>query len=157
MITLKDLLMGRIEYKDLPPDQQRNAMTVIERINRFFEDYKGSLKLKVNDGYRRAIDAPKNGAAQSKHYLCAAIDIDDDDAGTVWQYVWANRKRLKDIGLWLESPNWTHCDGMSWLHFQVVPPNSGRRFYVPSMRPNPNPKFWDSKYEAALDGFAQPA
>lgn len=156
IISLSDLLMGRVKFGDLPAEHQANLMTVENRINRFFDGYSWPLKKVINDGYRRAQDRPKNGAALSNHYVGAAVDLDDDDAGTVWKHVYANRAKLKDIGLWMEHPCWTHCDGMSWLHFQVVPPKSGNRFYIPSTRPNPNPKFWDGKYEPDLNGKNQP-
>jgi hypothetical protein len=154
MISLKEILMGRVEFKDLPPEHQSNIMILLERINKIRSAY--GKPMKVNDGYRRPQDKPKNGATQSTHFRGAGIDIDDDDAGTLWKWVFANRKLLKEVGLWCEHPSWTHCDGMSWLHFQIVPPGSGKRFYVPSTRPNPNPSFWDGKYEAELDSKEQP-
>jgi hypothetical protein len=153
LFTREDLLMGRVKYEDLPDDHKVNVDTTVERVNRFFEGYEWPLRKRVNDGYRRPEDRPKNGAALSTHFRGAAVDLDDDDAGTVWKYVWENRQKLKEIGLWLEHPCWTHCDGMSWIHMQIVPPKSGNRFYVPSTRPNPNPKFWDGKYESELNGL----
>lgn len=149
MISLKELLMGRQAESDLSPEQAQNAKILLERINKVRAAY--GKPIKVNDGIRRAQDTPKNGAAKSKHLIGAAIDLDDDDAGTFWKWCFANRKLLADIGLWVEHPCWTHCDGMSWMHFQMLPPASGKRFFVPSTRPNPNPKFWDGVYEAALD------
>jgi hypothetical protein len=151
MIEIKDILLGRVEFDKLTKEEQDNIIILRDRINEFFKGYVWPLKKKVNDGYRRPQDKPKNGAALSMHFRGAAIDLDDDDAGTVWKYVYTNRAKLKDIGLWLEHPCWTHCDGMSWLHFQIYPPKSKRRFYVPSTRPNPNTKFWDGKYEKELD------
>lgn len=152
LVDIKAILMGRVEFADLPLAQQDNAMDLMYKVNKFFEGYQWPLPKRVNDGFRRPQDKPKNGASASLHFEAAAIDLDDDDAGTVWKYVYANRAKLKEIGLWMEHPCWTHCDGMSWLHFQIRAPKSGNRFYVPSTRPNPNPKFWDGKYESALNG-----
>lgn len=150
-ITIDILLMGRAKLEDLPPDFQENIRTLNERVNKFFEGYEWSSNLKkVNDGYRRPQDTPKNGSATSWHYKGAAVDIDDDDFGTRWRYVWENRQNLKDIGLWMEHPNWTHGNG-SWLHFQIYPPKSGRRFFIPSTKPASAPNFWDGKYEKDLD------
>jgi hypothetical protein len=153
LIQIRDLLMNRVKFEDLSEEFQDNSKLIVARVNLFFKDYQWPLKKRVNDGFRRPQDAPKNGAAQSNHYKALAVDLDDDDAGTVWKYVFENRHKLKEIGLWMEHPCWTHCDGMSWLHFQAVPPKSGNRFYVPSTRSNPNPSFWDGKYESELNGF----
>lgn len=145
--------MGRAEFQNLPKDVQSNLMILLERINKIRSAY--GKPMKVNDGIRiKGLN--DYGAKSSNHYLGAAIDIDDDEAGTLWKWVYANRKLLKEVGLWMEHPCYTHFDGKSWLHFQIVPPSSGKRFYVPSLKPNPNPSFWDGKYEAELDSKEQP-
>jgi len=154
MISMNEILMGRLKFDDLTDEQKKNVLVLHERINKLRTAY--GKPLRVNDGVRRVQDTPKNGAAKSKHIIGAAIDLDDDDAGTLWKWVFANRTLLAEIGLWIEHPCWTHCDGMSWMHFQILPPSSGRRFFVPSPRPNPNPRFWDGKYESALDSSSQP-
>lgn len=152
LITRDQILMGRVAYENLSADEQRNVDTLVQRVNEFFKDYKWPLQKKVNDGYRRPQDRPANGAAMSLHFVGGAVDLDDDDAGTTWKYIFANRDKLKEIGLWMEHPCWTHYSGGTWVHMQIAPPKSGRRFYVPSSAPNPNPSFWDGKYEATLDG-----
>jgi hypothetical protein len=151
MISMSELLMGRQTEADLTEEQARNAAILLERINVIRAAY--GKPLKVNDGIRRQQDTPKNGAKASKHLIGAAIDIDDDDAGTFWTWMWANRWMLKHVGLWMEHPCWTHHPGGTWCHFQIIPPASGRRFFVPSSAPNPNPSFWDGHYEEELDGF----
>lgn len=151
LVTKEMLLMNRVKFEDLAADEQKNIQETVEKINLFFEGFSWPLQKKVNDGYRRSQDKPKNGATLSNHFKGAAVDLDDDDAGTIWKYVWSNRFKLKEIGIWCEHPCWTHCDGMSWMHFQIFPPKSGKRFYIPSNRPNPAPHFWDGKYEKELD------
>jgi hypothetical protein len=155
MITMKEILMGRQEESDLTEEQARNAKILLERINAIRTAY--GKPLKVNDGIRRPQDTPKNGAKASKHLIGAAIDIDDDDAGTFWSWVWKNRQLLKTVGLWMEHPCWTHSAGGTWCHFQIIPPTSGHRFFVPSSAPNPSPNFWDGQYESDLDGFQMAA
>lgn len=150
-ISLAEILMGRVQLKDLPKDQQDNIMDLFERINKVRSAY--GKPMKVNDGYRRAQDAPKNGAAASNHFKGAAIDLDDDDAGTLWKWLMQPKQMqmLKDLGLWLEHGCWTHSAGGTWVHFQIFPPKSGHRIYVPSTAPNPNPSFWDGKYDSKYD------
>jgi hypothetical protein len=154
MISMKEILKGRVELEDLPEEHQKNLAVLLERINKLRALY--GKPIRVNDGYRRSQDTPTNGSKTSMHLKGAAIDLDDNDEGTLWKFVFENRHKLAEWGLWVEHPCWTHCDGMSWVHFQVLPPNSGRRFFVPSSRPNPAPDFWDGVYEAELDSKDQP-
>lgn len=151
MISMKEILMGRQSEADLTPEQAKNAAILLERINLLRTAY--GKPIKVNDGIRRPQDTPSNGSKTSWHLRGGAIDLDDDDAGTLWKWVWDNRAKLKEWGLWCEHPCWTHSAGGTWMHFQIVPPKSGKRFFVPSAAPNPNPAFWDGHYESDLDGF----
>lgn len=154
MVTVDDILMGRVKLTDLSKDERENVKTTVDRVNRFFDGFIWPLKKKVNDGYRRPKDAPPGSATRSTHFKGQAIDLDDDDAGTIWKFIWAHRAKLQEIGLWLKHPCWTHSKASTWIHMQIVAPGSGKRFYVPSSAPNPNPKFWDGKYEADLDQCA---
>jgi hypothetical protein len=152
-VTIEDILMGRAKFEELPEEHQKNMEELVEKINKFFEGYTWPKQLpkKVNDGYRRPQDSPKNGSATSWHFKGAAIDLDDDASGITWKYVWENRFKLKKLGLYVEHPCWTNHKGGSWIHLQIRAPRSGKRFFVPSTQPNPNPAFWDGKYEAELD------
>jgi hypothetical protein len=162
-VTLVEFLKNRIDFDNLPKDVQSNIEIMLERINELREKY--GKPMKVNDGIR-IVGKNDYGAPSSNHYKGAAIDIDDDKEGTLWKWVFKNKKYLKEIGLWCEHPCWTHYTIVdqntkqereySWMHFQIVPPGSGRRFYIPSTQPNPNPSFWDGKYESSLDSKEQP-
>lgn len=148
MISMDEVLKGRAKLEDLDQETQKNLNELLVRINKLRAAY--GKPLKVNDGYRRPQDTPKNGAAKSKHLLGQAIDLDDDDSGTFWFWLMKpeQMKLLKEIGLWLEHGNYTHNKKYgTWVHIQIVPPNSGRRIFVPSTEPDPNPKFWSGKYD----------
>lgn len=151
MISLDEILMKRAQFKDLPKETQDNIMILLERINKVRQAY--GKPMKVNDGYRRPEDTPPGGAKASKHLIGAAIDIDDDDAGTFWFWLMKpeNMKLLKEVGLWLEHGCYTHSKGGTWVHLQIVPPGSKKRIFIPSLAPNPNPKFWDGKYDSKFD------
>lgn len=155
MISMKEILMGRMTEAELTQEQAANVKILFERINKLRTAY--GKPIKVNDGVRRPQDTPKFGSATSWHLRGGAIDLDDDDAGTLWKWIWANRFKLKEWGLWCEHPCWTHSKNGTWIHLQIMPPKSGKRFFVPSSQPNPNPSFWDGKYEAELDGFESAA
>jgi len=153
-MTIDEILMGRANFLDLSEEIRKNLINLVKRINLFESFY--HEKFKLNDGFRRLEDTPKNGSKKSKHLEGLAVDIDDDDKGALWQWIFDNRKLLAEIGLWVEHPCWTHCNGKSWIHLQIVPPNSGNRFFIPSSEPNPNPSFWDGKYENELNSKNQP-
>jgi hypothetical protein len=152
MISIEEILKGRAKLKDLNKDTQANLTTLLERINKVRAAYGKAMK--VNDGYRRPEDTPKNGAKKSKHLTGQAIDIDDDEAGTLWFWLMKPEQMqlLKDVGLWLEHGCYTHCKKFgTWVHFQIVAPNSQKRIFIPSSDPNPNPNFWDGKYDSKYD------
>jgi hypothetical protein len=151
MITLGELLMGRQTFEQLTKEQQKNVMILLHRINSVRTLY--GRPMKVNDGVRRVQDTPPNGSKTSWHLKGAAIDIDDDDSGTLWKWLIQPEqlKNLKKIGLWLEHGCYTHSLGGTWVHFQIFAPTSGKRIFTPSLAPNPNPKFWDGKYDSCFD------
>lgn len=146
---MDEILMGRAKLENLPADIQANLNILHERINKLRTAY--GKPLKVNDGYRRAQDKPKNGAAQSKHFSGLAIDLDDNDSADLWKWCFANLQLMKDIGLWLEHPGFTHSQNGTWMHFQVVPPLSKKRIFIPSNNANPNIELWDGKYDKKYD------
>lgn len=148
-ISLAEILMGRVQFSELPKEHQDNLMDLFERINKVRNAY--GKPMKVNDGYRRPQDAPKNGAAASNHFKGAAIDIDDDDTLYMWNWVKNNLQLMKDIGLWMEDPRWTHGKVGTWMHFQLYPPKSGKRIYIPSTAPASAPDIWDGKYDSKYD------
>jgi len=154
MISMKEILMGRMVEAELTEEQAKNVVILLERINKIRAAY--GKPLKVNDGVRRLQDTPKNGSITSWHLKGAAIDLDDDDSGFLWKWVFENRSKLTEWGLWVEHPGWTHHKNGTWMHFQIYPPKSGKRFFIPSSQPNPNPSFWDGKYETELDSTEQP-
>lgn len=145
MISMQEILMGRAKLEDLDAETQANLTVLLEKINKLRAAY--GKPLKVNDGYRRPQDTPKNGAAKSKHLLGQAIDLDDDDSAFLWEWVKENLQLLQDIGLWIEDPRWTHGKG-TWMHFQTVPPKSGNRIFVPSTAPASAPDLWDGQYDS---------
>ena len=150
MITMNEILQGRAQLTDLPPHIQKNLKTLLQEINIIRTAY--GKPMKVNDGYRRPSDTPKNGAAKSKHLEGLAIDLDDDDKGTLWFWLMQNLKLVQTCGLYLEHGCWTHNKLGSWVHFQIVPPASGKRIFIPSNSPNPNPTFWNGQYDSKYDG-----
>lgn len=151
-ISDQEFLMGRYKSLDeLSPEKKANSIETLRLINIVRIRYNKAMK--VNDGIRRPTDT--YGATLSTHFDGNAIDIDDNLNGDLWKWLMLPEQMLmlQELGLYLEHGCYTHyIDPISnrersWVHFQRVAPKSGRRIYIPSTKPNPNPKFWDGKYD----------
>jgi hypothetical protein len=149
MITMAELLCGRAKLEDLDKATRDNLSLLLIKINIVRKAY--GKPMKVNDGYRRPADTPKNGASKSKHLIGAAVDIDDDNDATFWNWCKDNFDVIHDAGLYMEDPRWTHGKIGTWLHFQSIPPASGKFIFIPSSAPASAPDLWDGKYDKKYD------
>jgi hypothetical protein len=68
----------------------------------------------------------KSKAVGSKHLAGAACDVLDKD-GSLGAWCLENPDILRRIGLWCEHPEYTP----GWVHFQIMAPKSGNRFFIP--------------------------
>lgn len=145
-ISLQELLMGRADYNSLAADIQGNLMTLLERINKVRDAY--AVPMIVNSGLRtpEINAATPNAAPNSWHMKGAAVDIKDTD-GALWAWCLDNLALLKELGLWLEDKKWTP----TWTHFQIYPPKSGHRIFVPSSAPPSAPDAWSGDYDHQFD------
>lgn len=148
-ITVEQLLMGRVTLASLPQVVQANLKALVYRVNSLYS--LGMPVTKINDGYRRPRDTPANGSKTSMHLHGAAIDLDDDEKGTLWEWVKDHLAALKSQGLWVEDPRWTHGPIGTWVHLQCYPPRSGKRVFIPSSALASAPEIWDGSYPTSLD------
>lgn len=72
------------------------------------------------------IKAGKSNAPKSKHLLGLAADIQDPEH-ELYDFLAANPKLMEDVGIWCEDKSAT----LNWVHIQISPPGSGRRFFLP--------------------------
>ncbi len=135
MITLAEILMGRITYDKLSAQQQSNINTLLQRINIIRKAYNKSMK--VSSGFRsmedhlriykeKGITDPNKIPMKSNHLSAAAIDIADPKQ-ELQKWILANIKILEDAQLWCEDFTATK----TWVHFQILAPKSGKRFFMP--------------------------
>lgn len=83
------------------------------------------------DGGYRAADS-KTGTAKSAHRTAQAVDVyDPGQVLAKYSDSPTGRGHLARCGLYIEHPRWTP----GWVHFQSVPPRSGKRVYVPYVSP----------------------
>lgn len=130
MITRDDYFMGReLSYPtDMTPDIERNAFRMIALANALLARFGEGRK--VNSGWRPpAVNAnTANASKTSLHMTARAVDLEDKDGRLdAWCMSDLGQAQLKDIGLWLEHPDFTP----NWCHLQMIPPGSGNRVFRP--------------------------
>jgi len=125
----------RLFAGDLTPEIKVNAAVTLDRVSAFLTDLPvgalvGLRSWHVNSGWRPpAVNQRIPGAAPaSKHMTGQAIDVADGE-GDLGAFVVtaAGLALLGEHELWIESPAHTP----RWVHFQTVPPKSGRRIFIP--------------------------
>lgn len=140
MITLESFYMGRdkTHADELTQEIQDNAEITVGKVNELLEIAGFKSASEVASGWRPAgvNAATANAAKNSKHLTGQACDIRDGDRSLAG---WCadNVDVLEQVGLWCEDFRWTP----TWVHFQIVPPKSGRRIFIPSTAPAPDPDF----------------
>lgn len=137
MISMDELLGGK-ELEDQSDDIQANLPILLERVNKIRTLWGKSMT--VTSGVRTMEDhlriyREKAEAAgvpfdeskvpmKSKHLYGQAVDIADSGLNlTTW--LKANPQILVDAQLWCEEGN------ANWVHFQILPPKSGNRWFLP--------------------------
>lgn len=130
MITRDDYFMGRdlTHPTDMTPDIERNAWRTRTLADALLARF-GETR-RVNSGWRPpSINANTPGASStSLHMKGMAIDLEDADGRLdAWCASDFGLAQLKDIGLWLEHPDYTP----KWCHLQIIAPGSGNRIFRP--------------------------
>lgn len=132
MISYKEL-MGSHVISDISMAHQQNLQELCKRINviRTLWD----KPMIVTSGYRSEQEHlriyAKKGILdralipmRSNHLIGAACDIADSD-GALMSWLKSDLHILEGAGLWCED------DTNGWVHFQIFPPRSGKRFFKP--------------------------
>jgi hypothetical protein len=118
----------------LTKEQENNLAVLFMRINKIRSIY--GKPMVVTSGVRDIEDHKRiyrqKGVPDSKiplgskHLKGQAVDI-SDPKGDLAAWCKANIDALEQNELWLEDPSVT----AGWVHFQTVPPKSGKRFFMP--------------------------
>lgn len=121
MISLEELNPHR--YPTSEPIAA-NLLILLDRINEIRAAW--GRPMTVTSGLRTLADQMRiNPKAPMSHHLTgeAADVLDDGLEITAW--LKANPDLLKNAQLWCEDGN------LNWCHFQIVPPKSGKRWFLP--------------------------
>lgn len=137
-MTVDDILTSSGNYPERvatwPPTVAivGNATVLSERITRVLFAFGTARKL--SSGYRpdEVNEATPGAAKNSHHKVGEAGDVEDHD-GTLGSWCLDNLGTLEQNQLWIEDPEYTP----GWVHFQIVPPPSGRRVFIPYAGPPP--------------------
>ena len=139
MIELKELLKGA-KFESLPVEVQWNLNCLLIKLNKIADLYKKPMI--VTSGLRTLEDhlriyrekAAKEGKSfnqqlvpmKSKHLTGGAADISDPKK-ELQKWCLDNQPKLQELKLWCEDFAYTP----NWVHFQVMPPKSGKLFFIP--------------------------
>lgn len=134
MITIDELLSNQASFDSLDKKVQDNLKELHKRINVVRLAYgkpmivtSGLRTLKHHlEIYARKGIYPPKVPMKSNHLSGRAVDFSDSD-GKLKAWVKDNIKLMEEIGLWLEDFSATK----TWCHFQINPPKSGNRFFLP--------------------------
>lgn len=134
MITINELLSNQASFDSLDKKIQDNLKELHKRINIVRLAYgkpmivtSGLRTLKHHlDIYARKGIYPPKVPMKSNHLSGRAVDFADGN-GELKKWVKDNIKLMEEVGLWLEDFSATK----TWCHFQINPPKSGNRFFLP--------------------------
>ena len=110
----------------LTPEQDSNLTFLYSAINEIRTAY--GHPMIVTSGVRSQADQKRINPTQPNdaHTKAAACDIEDRD-GALWAWLMKNLPLLESLDLYLEDMNHTP----TWVHFQIYPPASGHRIFIP--------------------------
>lgn len=134
MIVRKEIISDE-DYNELEPKIQTNIEELLLRVNKLRSAY--GRPIGVSSGFRSiekhlAVYAKKGITdktkipMKSKHLSGQAVDF-ADASRSLQAWILANEEYLEKLGLWFEDFDHTP----TWVHAQIVPPKSGKRFFIP--------------------------
>jgi uncharacterized protein YcbK (DUF882 family) len=127
MITMKELNPDNLPLEGAV---ERNMKTLFERMNELRGIWGRPMivtsGLRSDEKQKALIAEGKSRARLSRHLFGAACDIFDPNK-ELGRWCLENESVLVKIGLWCEHPDYTR----NWVHFQIIPPMSGKRFFIP--------------------------
>lgn len=137
MITMREL--NKFNSTD-NSDHESNLLVLLGKINQVRKAY--GKPMTVTSGYRTKEDHlriyrqiatrkgikfdPSKVPMASRHLSGQAVDI-YDPKGEFKQWIRMNIELFEELGLYLEDFNHTP----TWVHIQITPPRSGKRFFIP--------------------------
>ena len=134
MISMEEILSGQATFDSLESDIKNNLNILFDKVNKVRTAYgkpmtvTSGLRTKKHhlEIYARKGIFPPKVPMKSNHLFGRAIDIADGN-GALKKWINENIKLIEEIGLYMEDFSAT----TTWVHFQINPPASGKRFFKP--------------------------
>lgn len=134
MLEMRELLKNA-RLEDQPNDVQKNLWVLLDKLNMVRAAY--GKPMTVTSGLRSMADHLRIYAEKgitdktkipmkSRHLSGQAADIYDPKQA-LQKWVMQNLDVVEKAGLWMEDFSATK----NWVHFQIIPPASGKRFFKP--------------------------
>jgi hypothetical protein len=128
MISEREILKGN----KLPKEYEENFSILYLKSNMFRQEY--GKPIIVTSGFRTIEDHKRiyelrgisDPPMNSRHLTCEAIDFFDPD-NMIKHFIINNIDFMISLGFWIEDISWTP----NWVHLQIQPPKSGKRFFIP--------------------------
>lgn len=148
MITDSDYFKGHPELRT--PELEARADGLLLPVNALrAEAQAGGVVFHINPHTGTYISGNGNGGIRPTDSTVGAVDsnhkrgraLDQTDPTRLFaSWCMAHVDRLRDHGIYMEDPRWTVTieDGIvvsAWVHWQDVPPRSGKIIYIPSESP----------------------
>lgn len=127
MITLKEL-----NFHEYPTDTEidTNLQILCDKLNMIRNLWNHPMivtsALRSEEQQEDLIKKGLSNAKRSLHLLGCAADILDIN-GQLKQWLKENPEVLENAELWCEASEYTP----TWCHFQIYPPLSGKRWFIP--------------------------
>ena len=135
MVSMNELLNNKYKLEDQSEEIQDNLAILLDKVNQIRSAW--GKPMTCTSGLRSMEDHLRIYAAKgikdeskipmkSKHLTGEAADFSDPKQ-ELQKWCLDNTDKLEEIGLWCEDFSAT----INWIHFQIVPPKSGNRFFKP--------------------------
>lgn len=140
MLSIDELLNNKYKLEDQSDEIQANLAILLEKINKIRTSWGKPMTITsglrtIDDHLRIYKDIAKKKnivfdktkvPMKSKHLYGQAADVSDPDQ-KLQAWCLKNEKLLEEIGLWMEDFSATS----NWVHFQILPPSSNKRWFLP--------------------------
>lgn len=133
MLNLK-MIIKNARMDQLDPDIQHNLLLLLDKMTKLETLY--GLPFIITSGLRTREDQLRIYKAKnipedkipwgSQHLAGSAVDVYDPHK-LLADWCHKNENRLEELGLYCEDTDFTH----NWVHFQIYPPKSRKRFFKP--------------------------
>lgn len=137
MITLSQYVGKWDSSPDWTDGRKENAIKLLDAVNKMMDCLSAyGIEFPVNSSTNSQVSGqtlggfrPQNctiGAPKSSHKEGLAVDI-HDPINAIDNWLLQNQDKLDEFGIYIEAPTST----ISWSHWSIKPPRSGRHVFQP--------------------------